>query len=102
MFIMRLPPISAVSFFDIPDKAIVEGLHKAKVKGRVEPVPVPGNYSLIIDYAHNALSMENVLSTLRLYKPNRLITSLAQAGNRPKVRRYEWAETSGQTFRASP
>ena len=91
-----LAAISAVSFFDIPDKAIVEGLHKAKVKGRVEPVPVPGNYSLIIDYAHNALSMENVLSTLRLYKPNRLITMFGAGGNRPKVRRYEMGETSGR------
>ena len=91
-----LAAISAVSFFDIPDKAVVEGLHKAKVKGRVEPVPVPGNYSLIIDYAHNALSMENVLSTLRLYKPNRLITMFGAGGNRPKVRRYEMGETSGR------
>lgn len=91
-----LAAISAVSFFDIPDKAIVDGLHCAKVKGRVEPVKVPGNYSLIIDYAHNALSMENVLSTLRLYKPNRLITLFGAGGNRPKVRRYEMGETSGR------
>ncbi len=91
-----LAAISAVSFFDIPDRAIIDGLHKAKVKGRVEPVAVPGNYSLIIDYAHNALSMENVLSTLRLYKPNRLITMFGAGGNRPKVRRYEMGETSGR------
>lgn len=91
-----LAAISAVSFFDIPDEGIIEGLHNAKVKGRVEPVKVPGNYSLIIDYAHNALSMENVLSTLRLYKPNRLITMFGAGGNRPKVRRYEMGETSGR------
>ena len=91
-----LAAISAVSFFNVSDKAIVEGLHSAKVKGRVEPVKVPGNYSLIIDYAHNALSMENVLSTLRLYKPNRLITMFGAGGNRPKVRRYEMGETSGR------
>ena len=91
-----LAAISAVSFFDVPDKAIIDGLRKAHVKGRVEPVQVPGNYSLLIDYAHNALSMENVLTTLRQYKPNRLITMFGAGGNRPKVRRFEMGETSGR------
>ena len=91
-----LAAISAVSFFDVPDSAIIEGLRAARVKGRVEPVPVPGNYSLLIDYAHNALSMENVLSTLRAYHPHRLITLFGAGGNRPKVRRYEMGETSGR------
>ena len=91
-----LAAISAASFFNIPDEAIIKGLKAAKVKGRVEPVSVPGNYTLLIDYAHNALSMENVLTTLRLYKPNRLITMFGAGGNRPKVRRYEMGETSGR------
>ena len=91
-----LAAISAVSFFDIPDRAIIDGLKVAHVKGRVEPVKVPGNYSLLIDYAHNALSMENVLTTLRQYSPNRLITMFGAGGNRPKVRRFEMGETSGR------
>ena len=91
-----LAAISAVSFFDVPDEAIIEGLKVAHVKGRVEPVKVPGNYSLLIDYAHNALSMKNVLTTLRKYNPNRLITMFGAGGNRPKVRRYEMGEASGR------
>ena len=91
-----LAAISAVSFFDVPDSAIIEGLRDSHVKGRVEPVKVPGNYSLLIDYAHNALSMENVLTTLRQYNPHRLITMFGAGGNRPKVRRYEMGETSGR------
>lgn len=91
-----LAAICAVSFFNIPDDAIVKGLKEAKVKGRVEPVKVPGNYTLLIDYAHNALSMENVLTTLRHYNPHRLITMFGAGGNRPKVRRYEMGEVSGR------
>ncbi|MEE1219802.1 MAG: UDP-N-acetylmuramoyl-L-alanyl-D-glutamate--2,6-diaminopimelate ligase [Ruminococcus sp.] len=91
-----LAAISAVSYFDVPDKAIIDGLKIAKVKGRVEPVAVNGNYTLLIDYAHNALSMENVLTTLRQYNPNRLITMFGAGGNRPKVRRYEMGEASGR------
>lgn len=91
-----LAAIAAVSFFDIDEDAIIKGLKAARVKGRVEPIKVPGNYTLLIDYAHNALSMENVLTTLRQYNPNRLITMFGAGGNRPKVRRYEMGEVSGR------
>ena len=76
--------------------AVLRGLANVKVKGRVEPVPAGDNYTLLIDYAHNALSMENVLTTLRKYNPNRLITMFGAGGNRPKVRRYEMGEISGK------
>lgn len=91
-----LAAISVCAEMGVSDENIIEGLRTVAVKGRVEPVPVPGNYTLLIDYAHNALSMENVLTTLRQYKPNRLITLFGAGGNRPKVRRYEMGETSGR------
>lgn len=78
------------------DKAICKGLESVKVKGRVEPVHVSDRFTLLIDYAHNALSMENVLTTLRKYEPHRLITMFGAGGNRPKLRRYEMGETSGR------
>lgn len=82
--------------FDVPDEAIRRGLARVKVKGRVEPVPVPGNYTLLIDYAHNAVSMESILETLRAYRPNRLICLFGAGGNRPRARRYEMGEASGR------
>lgn len=91
-----LSAISVCAEMEISDEHIKEGLKTVAVKGRVEIVPVPGNYTLLIDYAHNALSMENVLTTLRQYKPHRLITMFGAGGNRPKVRRYEMGETSGR------
>ena len=91
-----LAAISVCRHFDISESAITSGLNEVKVKGRIESVPVPGNYTLLIDYAHNALSMENILTTLREYRPNRLITLFGAGGNRPKVRRYEMGEVSGK------
>ena len=91
-----LAAISVCRHFDIPKSAITSGLNEVKVKGRIESVPVTGNFTLLIDYAHNALSMENVLTTLREYRPNRLITLFGAGGNRPKVRRYEMGEVSGK------
>lgn len=80
----------------IPVEAMKQGLSTVKVKGRVEPVPVPGNYTLLLDYAHNAVSMENLLTTLREYEPKRLVCLFGAGGNRPKVRRYEMGEASGR------
>ncbi|MBQ6498615.1 MAG: UDP-N-acetylmuramoyl-L-alanyl-D-glutamate--2,6-diaminopimelate ligase, partial [Ruminococcus sp.] len=91
-----LAAIAVCRHFDIDKKAILDGLRTVKVKGRVEVVPVPGNYTMLIDYAHNAVSMENVLSTLREYKPHRLITMFGAGGNRPKNRRFEMGEVSGR------
>lgn len=80
----------------IPERAMQQGLSAVKVKGRVESVPVPGNYTLLLDYAHNGVGMENLLTTLREYHPNRLICMFGAGGNRPKVRRYEMGEVSGR------
>lgn len=91
-----LAALSVCRHFGIENEHILKGLDTVQVKGRVEAVPVPGNYTLLIDYAHNAMSMENVLTTLREYKPARLVTMFGAGGNRPKSRRYEMGEVSGR------
>ena len=91
-----LAAISVCRHFELSDKDILDGLNEVKVKGRVEAVPVVGDYTILIDYAHNALSMENILTTLKEYKPNRLVTMFGAGGDRPKDRRYEMGEVSGR------
>lgn len=87
---------ACLHFPEVGEKEIREGLASVKVKGRVEPVSVPGNYTLLIDYAHNALSMESILETLREYHPHRLICMFGAGGNRARSRRYEMGEVSGR------
>ncbi len=91
-----LAAMSVCRHFGVSEKNIYDGLNGVKVKGRVETVAVNGNYTLLIDYAHNAMSMENVLETLREYKPKRLITLFGAGGNRSRDRRYEMGEISGR------
>ena len=91
-----LAAIAVCSHFGVTAEEVNEGLDAVKVKGRVEIVPVDGDYTLLIDYAHNALSMENVLTTLREYHPNRLVCLFGAGGNRPKVRRFEMGEVCGR------
>jgi UDP-N-acetylmuramoyl-L-alanyl-D-glutamate--2,6-diaminopimelate ligase len=69
-------------------------LNDIKVKGRVEMLPVSNKYTLMIDYAHNAMSLKSLLTTLREYNPKRLVCIFGCGGNRSKDRRYEMGEVS--------
>lgn len=91
-----LAAASVCDILGISPTHIRAGLKNISVKGRIEPVPCPGEYSIFIDYAHNAVSMKNVLSTLREYSPKRLIVLFGAGGNRPKIRRYEMGQTAGE------
>lgn len=88
--------ISVARHFNVSTQDILDGINTATVKGRVEPVKTPFEFTLLIDYAHNAVSMESVLKTLREYNPNRLITLFGAGGNRPRDRRFEMGEISGK------
>lgn len=91
-----LAALSVCEYIGVKKEDILSGLKSVKVKGRVEPVKISSEYSLFIDYAHNALSMENVLTTLKEYGPKRIVTLFGAGGNRPKIRRYEMGEMSGK------
>lgn len=80
----------------ISEEAILEGLSKVQVKGRVEMLPVSKDYYLIIDYAHNEVSTRSVLTTLLEYHPKRLICVYGGGGNRSKLRRYDMGEVTGE------
>ncbi|SDA66492.1 UDP-N-acetylmuramoylalanyl-D-glutamate--2,6-diaminopimelate ligase [Butyrivibrio sp. INlla18] len=75
---------------------IAPALKEAKVKGRIEMVKVSDDFTLMIDYAHNAMALKSLLTTLRDYHPNRLICLFGCGGNRSKLRRFEMGEVSGR------
>lgn len=79
----------------ISQEAILEGLARVQVRGRVEMLPVSKDYYLIIDYAHNEVSTRSVLTTLLEYHPKRLICVYGGGGNRSKLRRYDMGEVTG-------
>ena len=75
-----------------PDAAIHDGLARCVVKGRVELVPISKRFTILLDYAHNEVSTESLLTTLRAYQPHRLVVVFGCGGNRSKLRRYGMGE----------
>ncbi len=92
-----LMAIAICRHFGVEESVIQEALKNVKVKGRVEIVDTPGkDYMIIIDYAHNHMSVESLLTTIREYEPKRLITVFGAGGNRDRQRRYDMGEISGK------
>lgn len=90
-----LSAIAVAKEMGVPMDKIIEILTDIHVKGRVELIPISDAFTILIDYAHNAMSLKSILLTLRTYKPVRLISLFGCGGNRSKARRYEMGEVSG-------
>ena len=61
--------IAICRHFGVSKETILESLKSIRVKGRVEIVPVSSKFTLMIDYAHNAMSLNSLLTTLKEYDP---------------------------------
>lgn len=91
-----LTAIAICLHFGASYESIKQALLEAKVKGRIEMVPVSDEFTLMIDYAHNAMALESLLATIKEYEPNRLVCLFGCGGNRSKLRRFEMGEVSGR------
>lgn len=91
-----LTAIAICRHFQVSEEDICKALKVAKVKGRIEMVKVSDEFTLMIDYAHNAMSLESLLTTLKEYRPHRLVCLFGCGGNRSRDRRFEMGEVSGR------
>ncbi len=91
-----LTAIAICRHFRIREDDIQRSLLAVHVKGRIEMVKISDQFTLLIDYAHNAMALESLLGTLREYHPHRLVCLFGCGGNRSVLRRYEMGEVSGR------
>ncbi|MFV0529226.1 MAG: UDP-N-acetylmuramoyl-L-alanyl-D-glutamate--2,6-diaminopimelate ligase [Lachnospiraceae bacterium] len=91
-----LTAIAICRHFEVAEDNILKALKSAKVKGRIEIIKVSDEFTLMIDYAHNAMALKSLLGTLKDYRPHRLVCLFGCGGNRSKSRRYEMGEVAGQ------
>ncbi|MBO5884145.1 MAG: UDP-N-acetylmuramoyl-L-alanyl-D-glutamate--2,6-diaminopimelate ligase [Clostridia bacterium] len=68
---------------------ITKTMRHVKIKGRFETIEIPNGATVVIDYAHNGVSLKAALQALRVYDPTRLICLFGSVGGRTKMRRAE-------------
>mgnify|MGYP001115079233 FL=1 len=85
-YIILFAPLAAV--LGCTYDQIEKGLCKTVVRGRNESVDVGKDFSVILDYAHNEVSIESIFRTLSHYRKGRIITVFGCGGNRSKLRRF--------------
>ena len=84
------------SLLQLPDSKVAEALSQIRVKGRMEIVYQSEKFKMLVDYAHNEASMENLLKALRHYKPGRLVVVFGCGGNRSVERRTGMGAAAAQ------
>lgn len=83
-----LAAISAALTLGVSPEDIAQALPTVPpVCGRMELVPVPEDYSVIIDYAHTPDALENVLQTARSFTKGRIIAVFGCGGDRDRTKR---------------
>ncbi len=85
-----LTAIAVCRHFGVPVEDIKKALKVARVKGRIEMIKVADDFTLMIDYAHNAMTLESLLDTLRDYHPERIVTVFGCGGNRSRQDVTRW------------
>ena len=93
-----LAAISVAYSQNISKEAIQNGIKSLKkVKGRMEFIPHnSGDFEVIIDFAHTANALENVLETAKMFTKNNLIVAFGCAGLRDKSKRKKMGKIAGE------
>lgn len=84
-----LTAIAVCMRFGLSAGRIAKLMRHIRIKGRFETHELPNGATVVIDYAHNGVSLKAALTALRIYKPNRLICLFGAIGGRTQMRRAE-------------
>ena len=87
---------TATEIFGISPARACAPLFECAVDGRSEWISLPNGAAVVIDYAHNGESLCQILTSLREYAPNRLITLFGSVGERSQLRRAELGRVAAE------
>jgi UDP-N-acetylmuramoyl-L-alanyl-D-glutamate--2,6-diaminopimelate ligase len=73
---------------NVSDSRIIEGIEKApSPPGRMEKIDIPKPISVIVDYAHSPEALNSVISSLKDFGHQRVITVFGAGGDRDRGKR---------------
>ena len=91
-----LTAIAICRCFGLTNQTITRALADVVIRGRFEVIDLPHGATVIIDYAHNGISLRSALETLRQYDPFRLICLFGSVGGRTQMRRAELGKVAAK------
>ena len=91
-----LAAISLATALGVGIEKIKEGLENILIPGRCELVPNKEELPIMIDYAHTAESLENILQATKTYTPGRVICVFGCGGDRDREKRPRMGEVAGR------
>ena len=91
-----LAAISLTTALGVDVEKIKEGLENIIVPGRNELVPNKEDLPIMLDYAHTAESLENILQASKTYTPGKVICVFGCGGDRDKEKRPRMGEVAGR------
>ena len=84
-----LTAIAVCSRLGLTAGKITKAMRHIRIKGRFETHELPNGATVVIDYAHNGVSLKAALQALRIYEPARLVCLFGSVGGRTRMRRAE-------------
>lgn len=87
---------SIAYLLDIDIKNIKSAFRSLRIDGRMDIVHKNENFCVIVDYAHNKISLEHLIKTLKQYEHKRLVLLFGCGGNKDKFRRYDMGELASK------
>ncbi len=89
--------VGCVCAVGVPFVKAVEALKNAHVvKGRAQSVPVPGDFTVLLDYAHTPDGVENILKAARGFAKGRMVALFGCGGDRDRTKRPIMGEIAGR------
>mgnify|MGYP004465556125 CR=1 FL=1 len=91
-----LAAIAVCEYLGVSTENIKEALEIVKVSVRSEIVKNKAELAIMIDYAHTAESLENILQAVKSYTKGKVICVFGCGGDRDKHKRPEMGEVAGR------
>ncbi len=83
-----LAAIASAALAGIDPQLVADGIARSGgVPGRLEPVSLGQDYTVVVDYAHKPDALEAVLATLRPLTEGRVIVVIGAGGDRDTIKR---------------
>lgn len=90
--------IAASHYLGAETAPVLEALRTFKTRGRAQVIPEAAKYgrTVLLDFAHNAVSFKNILTELRAYNPRRIIILFGLCSHETAMRGWDEGYNAGK------